>query len=178
MKISYGKNVYGKEEIKSVTQQLNKSTQMGSSVRRFEEKVSSYFSKKYALMVNSGSSANLIGVSAMKLYHKLNLKDGDEFIAPGIGWSTSYSPFIQNNLNVRFVDVEKYSMNIDPRLIEKNINKKTKGILAINILGNPCEYEKILNIAKKFNLLLVEDNCESLGATYKRSKYGSYGLCS
>jgi len=178
-KISLTYDSWDQKEIDAINKTLltNQLTQ-SKNVKKLEKIVAKYHKRKFCLMVNSGSSANLIGVSAMKLYHKLNLKDGDEFIAPGIGWSTSYSPFIQNNLNVRFVDVEKYSMNIDPRLIEKNINKKTKGILAINILGNPCEYEKILNIAKKFNLLLVEDNCESLGATYKRSKCGSFGLWS
>ena len=178
-KISLTYDSWDQKEIDAINKTLstNQLTQ-SKNVKKLEKIVAKYHKRKFCLMVNSGSSANLIGVSAMKLYHKLNLKDGDEFIAPGIGWSTSFSPFIQNNLNVKFVDVEKYSMNIDPRLIEKNINKKTKGILAINILGNPCEYEKILNIAKKFNLLLVEDNCESLGATYKRSRCGSFGLWS
>ena len=178
-KISLTYDSWDQKEIDAINKTLlTKQLTQNKNVQKLEKIVAKYHKRKFCLMVNSGSSANLIGVSAMKLYKKLNLKDGDEFIAPGIGWSTSYSPFIQNNLNVRFVDVEKYSMNIDSNLIEKNINKKTKGILAINILGNPCEYEKILKITKKFNLLLVEDNCESLGATYKRAKCGSFGLWS
>ena len=131
-KISLTYDSWDQKEIDAINKTLstNQLTQ-SKNVNKLEKIVAKYHKRKFCLMVNSGSSANLIGVSAMKLYHKLNLKDGDEFIAPGIGWSTSYSPFIQNNLNVRFVDVEKYSMNIDPRLIEKNINKKTKGILEI-----------------------------------------------
>ncbi len=156
----------------------SKNLTQGTQVQKLEKRVSIYHKRKFCLMVNSGSSANLLGVSAMKLHSKLKLKNNDEFIAPGIGWSTSYSPFVQNNLKLKFIDVKLKTFNIDADLIEKNINKKTKGILAINILGNPCDYEKINKICKKYKLILVEDNCESLGAIFRENKCGSFGLWS
>ena len=172
-------DTWDQNEINAINKTIasNQLTQ-SNKVQKLEKIVANYHKRKFCLMVNSGSSANLIGVAAMKLQTELNLNDGDEFIAPGIGWSTSYSPFIQNNLNIKFVDVNKMSFNIDTDLIEKNINYKTKGILTINILGNPCEYEKILKISKKYKLILVEDNCESLGAIYNKKKCGSFGLWS
>ena len=148
------------------------------TVLELEKKMAKYHGRKFCLMVNSGSSANLLGVSSMKFKKKLNLRDNDEFIAPGIGWSTSYSPFIQNNLKLKFVDVDKKTFNIDPSEIKKNLTNKTKGILSINILGNPCEYEKIINICKENNLILVEDNCESMGAKFKNKLCGNFGLWS
>ena len=148
------------------------------TVSLMEKKMASYHGRKFCLMVNSGSSANLLGVTAMRFKKNLNLKDNDEFLAPGIGWSTSYSPFIQNNLKLNFIDVNEETFNIDPEEIKKNITKKTKGILAINILGNPCEYEKIKKICKENKLILVEDNCESMGAIYKKKLCGNFGLWS
>ncbi len=154
--------------------QLTQSNQ----VLKLEKKIAKYHKRKYCLMVNSGSSANLLGVSSMILHSKLKINPNDEFIAPGIGWSTSYSPFIQNNLKVKFIDVDRETLNIDYKLIEKNITKKTRGILAINILGNPCEFNEIIKIAKKYKLIILEDNCESLGAEYKGGKCGSFGFWS
>lgn len=148
------------------------------TVAKFEQKMAQHHNRKFCLMVNSGSSANLLGVSAMKYKKKLNIKNDDEFLAPGIGWSTSYSPFIQNNLKLRFIDVDLNTFNICPNEIRKNITKKTKGILAINILGNPCEYDKITKICKEYGLILIEDNCESMGAMFKNKMCGSFGLWS
>ena len=178
-KISLTYDSWDKSEINAINKTI-KSNQLTQStkVKKLEEIVAKYHRRKYCLMVNSGSSANLIGVSSMRLHDDLNIQDGDEFIAPGIGWSTSYSPFIQNNLNIKFIDINLRTLNLEVNLLEKNITTKTKGILAINILGNPCDYDKIVKIAKKYNLILVEDNCESLGAEYRKKKCGSFGLWS
>ena len=148
------------------------------TVFKLERKMAKFHGRKFCLMVNSGSSANLLGVSAMKFKKKLNIKNDDEFLAPGIGWSTSYSPFIQNNLKLKFIDVDQDTFNISPKEIRKNITKKTKGILAINILGNPCEYDKIIQICMEYKLILVEDNCESMGAKFKNKMCGNFGLWS
>ena len=112
-------DTWNQNEINAINETIasNQLTQ-SNKVQKLEKIVANYHKRKFCLMVNSGSSANLIGVSAMKLQTELNLNDGDEFIAPGIGWSTSYSPFIQNNLNIKFVDVNKMSFNIDTGLIE------------------------------------------------------------
>ena len=144
-------DTWNQNEINAINETIasNQLTQ-SNKVQKLEKIVANYHKRKFCLMVNSGSSANLIGVSAMKL----------------------------QTLNIKFVDVNKMSFNIDTGLIEKNINYKTRGILAINILGNPCEYEKILKISKKYKLILVEDNCESLGAIYNKKKCGSFGLWS
>jgi CDP-4-dehydro-6-deoxyglucose reductase, E1 len=156
------------------TNQLTQSNQ----VLKLEKRVALYHDRQFCLMVNSGSSANLLGVSSMTLHSKLRINPGDEFIVPGIGWSTSYSPFIQNDLKVKFIDIDQKTLNIDYKLIEKNISKKTKGILAINILGNACDFNEINKIAKKHKLIILEDNCESLGAEYGKKKCGSFGLWS
>lgn len=103
------------------------------TVAKLEQKMAQHHNRKFCLMVNSGSSANLLGVSAMKYKKKLNIKNDDEFLAPGIGWSTSCSLFIQNNLKLRFIDVDLDTFNINPKEIRNNITNKTKRILAINI---------------------------------------------
>ena len=113
MKIYYGKNVYGKEEIKSVVQQLNKSTQMGLSVKRFEKKISSYFSKKYGLMVNSGSSAIMLAVKV------LDLKKGDEVITPCLNFGTAISSLMHYGVEPIFVDINIDTLQIDIEKLEK-----------------------------------------------------------
>ena len=93
-----------------------------------------------------------------------------------MGWSTSYYPICQNGFEINFVDVELDTLNISPDEVEKAIDKNTVGILAINLLGNPCNFEKLGKLAKKNNLILLEDNCESLFAKYKSKFCGTYGL--
>ena len=120
MKISYGKNVYGKEEIDAVVKQLNKSTQMGSSVKKFESLISKYFSKKYGLMVNSGSSAIMLAVRV------LNLKKGDEVITPCLNFGTAISSLMHCGINPIFTDVDVKTLQVKIDQIEKKISKKTK----------------------------------------------------
>lgn len=168
MKISYGKNVYGKEEIKSVTQQLNKSTQMGSSVRRFEEKVSSYFSKKYALMVNSGSSAIMLAVKV------LNFKKGDQVLTPCLNFGTAISSLMHYGVEPIFVDINIETLQIDIDQLEKKITKKTKALLIPNLIGNIPDWRKIYKIAKKYNLKIIEDSADTLGAKIANKSTGIY----
>ena len=162
-------NSWDLQEYKAIKNTLNSNIlTQNKTVLKLEDEIAKYHNRKYCIMVNSGSSANLLGVAAMKFKKSLNIRDNDEFLVPGIGWSTSYSPFIQNNINLKFIDVEEDTFNLKPEELEKKITKKTKGVLAINILGNPCNFSEIKKICKKNNLILVEDNCESMGARYKK----------
>ena len=151
---------------------------MGKHVEEFEDKFSKFHKRKYAVMVNSGSSANLLMIAAQMYVSKNKLKPGDEIIVPAVSWSTTYFPLQQYGLKVVFVDVSKDSFNIDPIKIEKAITKKTKAIFAVNLYGNPCDFTKIKKICKKKKLILFEDNCESLGAEYKGKFSGSFGITS
>ena len=168
MKIFYGKNVYGKEEIKSVIQQLNKSTQMGLSVKRFEKKISSYFSKKYGLMVNSGSSAIMLAVKV------LDLKKGDQVITPCLNFGTAISSLMHYGVEPIFVDIDIETLQIDVEKLEKKITKKTKALLIPNLIGNIPDWQKIYKIAKKFKLKIIEDSADTLGAKIANKSTGIY----
>ncbi len=172
-------STWGLEEHKVIIDQLKTGQlTMGKNVEKFEENFANFFGSKYAIMVNSGSSANLIMIAAITLLSKFNFNKGDEVIVPALGWSTSFSPFSQYGIKLKFIDIKSSTLNIDENKIEDAISKKTRAILAINILGNPVEFNKIKKICKKNNLLLIEDNCESLGARYKSKYAGSLGLAS
>jgi len=139
-----------------------------------------YFKKKlglnYCLMVNSGSSANLLALFALINPKKKNrLKTGDECLVPAVCWATSLWPIIQAGLTPKLIDVDINTFSINLDLIKKNITKKTKAIMMINVLGNCSEVDEIQKFAKKKNLYLIEDNCESLGSKYKKKFLGTYG---
>ena len=170
-------NSWGADEKKILIDLFEKNQlTMGSNVKKFEKLFSKYIGSKYSIMVNSGSSANLLIVASLVLNKKFDLKPGDEVIVPSVGWSTSYFPFQQYGLKLRFVDINIDTLNIEYKRISKAITPKTKAILAVNILGNPNELEKINNICKKNNLILIEDNCESLGAKINNKYTGTYGI--
>ncbi len=151
MKISYGKNVYDKSEINSVLRTLKNSTQMGISVKKFETKISSFFTKKYGLMVNSGSSALIL---ALKV---LNLPKSSEVITPCLNFGTALSAIILSDLKPILVDCEKETLQIDIKKIEKKITKKTKALLIPNLIGNIPNWREIKNIALKHKLKIIED---------------------
>ena len=179
MKYPLGYNTWNKEEKKSAIKVLDSGFfTMGKKVKEFEEKFAKNFGSKYATMVNSGSSANLLMLSVLKNYKKIIKKKTNKpnIIAPSVGWSTSYYPISQNNFEINFVDVSIDTLNIDPEEVEKAIDKNTVAILAINLLGNPCNFSQLKKIAKKNNLILIEDNCESLGAKYQNKFCGTHGL--
>lgn len=148
---------------------------MGKKVDQFEKKFSKYIGSKYSVMVNSGSSANLLGLNSLFFKKKNKLKRGDEIIVPAISWSTTYSPMYQLGLKLKIIDVDLNTININLEKLEKAITKKTKAICAVNILGIPSELKKIKQLCKKKKLLLFEDNCESLGAQIENKKCGSFG---
>ena len=148
---------------------------MGKNVNLFEKKFASYLGRKYAVMTNSGSSANLIGIASLFFKKKKPLKAGDEVIVPGISWSTTYAPLQQYGLKLKFVDVNINDLNLDIDQLKKAISKKTKLITSVSILGCPANLIEINKICKKNNIYHFEDNCESLGAKIKNKKTGTFG---
>ena len=163
-KISYAKTVYGQEEIDAVVNCLKESTQMGKYSREFESKIAEIFNKKYGLFVNSGSSALYLGIESF------NFPPGKEVITPVLTFSTTVGCLIKNNLVPVFVDVEPLTYCIDASQIEKYINKNTVAILAPNLLGNICDWPKIRELADKYNLKVIEDSADTLGARFKNGK--------
>tara|TARA_B100000925_G_scaffold138682_1_gene103911 strand:+ start:5375 stop:6580 length:1206 start_codon:yes stop_codon:yes gene_type:complete len=166
--ISYAKTVYGKEEIDAVVKCLSESTQMGNYSRKFEARVAKLFSKKHCLYVNSGSSALFIGVEAF------DFAPGSEVITPALTFSTSVGCLVKNNLIPVFVDVEPLTYNIDCSQIEEMISEKTVAILAPNLMGNLCDWPKIREIADKYQLKIIEDSADTLGATIQGKSTGFY----
>jgi len=166
--ISYGKNVYNKEEIFAVNNTLKKTTQMGLSVATFENKIAKIFGKKYGVMVNSGSSALILALKC------LNLKKGSEVITPCLNFGTAVSSIILNDLVPVFVDVNVRTLQINPDLIKKKITKKTKAILVPNLIGNIADWKKLKNIASKEKLHLIEDSADTLGAKINNVSTGTY----
>lgn len=145
--------------------------------KEFEKKLRVFFNVEYALTVNSGSSANLLALSALTSY-KLGdkkIKKGDEIITIASAFSTTISPIVQNDLVPVFVDIESETYNIDSKLIEKAITKKTKAIFIAHTMGNPFDVTKVVDICNKYHLWLIEDNCDSFGSKYKELLTGTFG---
>ena len=143
----------------------------------FEKSLANYLQVKYVLTCNSGSSANLIALSALtsNLLKDKALKAGDEVITCATGFPTTINPILTNNLIPVFLDVDIPSYNIDSSKLEEAITPKTKAIMIAHTLGNPFDLEKISAIAKKYNLFLIEDSCDALGAEYNGKKVGTFG---
>lgn len=148
---------------------------MGKYVAEFEEKFAAYHNKKYAVMVNSGSSANLISTAAFFYKKDAPLKAGDEVIVPAIAWATTYHPLQQYGLKLKFVDVQLNNLNMDTSQLENALTKDTKMIVGVSILGNPAALDVIRAFADKHNLYFLEDNCESLDAELNNEKAGTFG---
>ena len=143
----------------------------------FEKNLAKFLNIKYVLSVNSGSSANLLALSALTSYKlgKKQLKKGDEVITVASSFPTTVNPIIQLGLIPVFVDCNIESCNIDEKKVEEAITKKTKAIFVAHTLGNPFNLDKIQKICKKYNLWLIEDSCDALGAKYKNKNVGTFG---
>jgi CDP-4-dehydro-6-deoxyglucose reductase, E1 len=148
---------------------------MGENVRRFEDDFARKFGTKHALMVSSGSTANLVGVAALCYAGKRPLKRGDEVIVPAISWSTTYYPLQQYGFRLRFVDVELDTLNIDVSRLEAALTPRTRMVVAVSILGNPCALDVLRKFCDRHGLILFEDNCESMGATLGGKACGTFG---
>tara|TARA_B100000989_G_C19499198_1_gene453467 strand:- start:381 stop:1586 length:1206 start_codon:yes stop_codon:yes gene_type:complete len=170
-KIYYGKAVYDKKEINAVLNVLkNDSLSLidGKKVKKLEKKVSNIFGKKYGLMVNSGSSANLLALSSFKF------KKGSEIITPNLTFSTTVAPIYQLGLIPHFVGAEENKYVTDPSQIEKCINKKTVALMIPNLLGNIADWKKIYKIANKYNLKIIEDSADTIGYKVNKKNLGKY----
>lgn len=168
-KIYYGKAVYDQKEIKAVLNVLkNHSLSLidGPHVKKLERTVANIFGKKYGLMVNSGSSANLLGLSSF------NFKKGSEIITPSLTFATTVAPIYQLGLVPHFIGVEENKFLADPKQIEKSINKKTVAIMIPNLLGNIADWVKIKKIANKHNLKIIEDSADTIGYTLNKKNSG------
>ena len=149
---------------------------MSEITKNFEIQFAKYIGSKNALMVNSGSSANLLALfSSTNPKCKKKLFKGDECIIPALCWSTSLWPIMQSGLIPKFVDVDLDTFNIDLNKLESKITSKTKAIMAVHVLGNSTNMIKLMKIAKKYNLILIEDTCESLGSKYQNKCLGTFG---
>lgn len=149
---------------------------MGKHTKEFEKMFAKKNGSKFALMTNSGSSANLLALSAIvNPMFKGKLKQGDEVLIPAVCWSTSLWPIVQNQLKPIFVDVEMDTFNISIEDLKKKITSKTKAIMCVHILGTSTNMFKIKQLAKQNKLIIIEDTCESLGAKFKNKKLGTFG---
>jgi CDP-6-deoxy-D-xylo-4-hexulose-3-dehydrase len=148
---------------------------MGKRVAAFEEQFASHFGSDFAVMSNSGSSANLLALAAIR-YSSLNPADGrDEVIVPAVSWSTTYYPITQMGFRLKFVDVDLETLNASVESISAAVSSKTAGIVVVNLLGNPSELTEIRQLADQHSLFMIEDNCESMGATYDGKLAGTFG---
>ena len=166
--ITYGKNVYGKEEINAVLKRIKQTTQMSQSVSSFEKKIAKKFNKKYGIMVNSGSSAIHL---ALKI---LNFKKNSEVIVPCLNFGTAISSLLFCNLKPIFIDVNVNTLQINENFIEKKINSKTRAIMVPNLIGNIPNWQLIKKIANKHNLIIIEDSADTLGAKINGKSTGFY----
>lgn len=149
---------------------------MGEEVAAFEEQFAQYIGSRYCVMVNSGSSANLLMTAALFYRKENSLQRGDEVIVPAVSWSTTYFPLYQYGLKLKFVDIDLETLNYDLDQLEASVSENTRMIMAVNLLGNPNDFDRINQIVSGRDILLIEDNCESTGASYKGRKAGTFGV--
>lgn len=166
----------GAEISAAVDTMLSTYTTMGKKVRAFEQQYADYAGTKHSVMSNSGSSANLLAVAALaNPFTKDYLKPGDEVIVPALSWSTTIWPVVQHNLIPVIVDCDLGDFNLDLNKLEAAIGPKTRAIKLVHVYGNPCNMDAIMALAKKYNLFIIEDCCEAMGAKFNNQSVGSFG---
>ena len=170
-------NPYRKSDISKALKVLkSRRLTIGPVTDKFQNSFTKKLGSKFSLMVNSGSSANLLALQCLiNPYRKKRLKPGDEVLIPSLCWSTSLWPIIQSGLKPKFVDIDLDSLNINLNDLKKKISKKTKAILIVHVLGNCVDMSELMRVVKKHNLILIEDTCESLGTKYKNKYLGTFG---
>lgn len=151
---------------------------MGPEVAAFETQFAKQFGSKYAVMVNSGSSANLLMTAALFFTKNkdMQLARGDEIIVPAVSWSTTYYPLCQYGLKLKFVDIDLATLNYDLDALQDAVSDKTRAIMVVNLLGNPNDFTRIDQIIGGRNITVIEDNCESMGATFNNKQAGTFGV--
>src|SRR3972149_1321749 len=177
MKFELASSTWGEEEKQAIKAVVDSNVfTMGRNVKEFEEKFARHFGMNYAVMANSGSSANLIAVASL-FYRKNNaLERGDEVIVPCVSWATTFHPLHQYGLKLKFVDIDLQTLNYDVSALKKAVTRKTKMIVAVSILGNPCPFDGITKLCIDKGIILFEDNCESMGARFNGRYTGTFGL--
>ena len=167
---------WGEEEIAALQRVIRSGRfTMGEQVRLFEEAFAAKFGMKHAIMTNSGSSANLVGVAALSYRAARPLQRGDEVIVPAISWATTFHPLQQYGLKLRFVDVELETLNMDVSRLEAALTTRTRMVMAVSILGNPAALDVMREFCDRHGLILFEDNCESMGASLGGRPCGTFG---
>ena len=173
-------STWGDEEVDAMNSVIKSGFfSMGQLTKQFEEEFAKWAGSRFALMVNSGSSANLIAATGLRYTrNKSTAKNANllqEVIVPAVSWSTTFFPFFQNRYKLVFVDVDENTFNINTQRVEQAITQNTVGICGVNLLGSPASWDEIKNIARKNNLWTFEDNCESMGAIIGDKKTGTFG---
>ena len=148
---------------------------MGENVREYEEAFAKTVGSRHCVAVNSGSSANLLAVAALTLRRENPLRRGDEVLVPALSWPTTYTPFHQYGLKMRFVDIDRHTLNYDLEALAAAVTPQTRAIAVVNILGNPNDFDAVKRIADSHGLVLIEDNCEALGAEWRGRQTGTFG---
>lgn len=170
-------STWDEKELEAIQSVIDKDMfTMGESVATFEKDFCKFVDSKYAVMVSSGSTANLIATAALFYTKNPKLKRGDEVIVPAVSWSTTYFPLQQYGLKLKFVDIDLDTLNYDLNALESALSDKTKMIMVVNLLGNPNEFDKIFEMTKGKDITILEDNCESMGAEYKGKQTGTFGI--
>ena len=149
---------------------------MGERVHEFEKLFAEYVGSRHAVMVNSGSSANLLMVAALCFTRDDRLKPSDEVIVPAVSWSTTYYPLHQYGLKLRFVDIDLETLNYDLEQLSAAITDRTRLVMVVNLLGNPNDFNAIELMLDGLGIRYIEDNCESMGAQYRGKQAGTFGL--
>jgi CDP-6-deoxy-D-xylo-4-hexulose-3-dehydrase len=167
---------WGQEELDAMQRVLRSGRfTMGEQVRLFEDEFADHFGMKHAVMVNSGSSANLVGIASLFYRSNRPLVRGDEVIVPAISWATTFHPLQQYGLKLRFVDVELDTLNMDVSQLETALTPRTRMVVAVSILGNPAALDEMRAFCDAHGLILFEDNCESMGARLNGRPTGTFG---
>jgi CDP-6-deoxy-D-xylo-4-hexulose-3-dehydrase len=170
---------WGQEELDAMQKVIDSGMfTMGDNVFKFEQDFADYVGSNHCVMVNSGSSANLLMVAALfyTSNSRLKLQRGDEVIVPAVSWSTTYYPLYQYGLKIKFVDIDLDTLNFDLQQLEDAVTDKTRAIMAVNLLGNPNDFTRIKDIIGNRDIILLEDNCESLGARFESKMAGTFGV--
>src|ERR1017187_10521271 len=169
-------STWGPEEIEAIRRTVERGRfTMGEEVAAFEHEFAAYFGMKHGVMVNSGSSANLVAVAALFYKKDRPLQRGDEVIVPAISWATTYHPLQQYGLKLKIVDVELDTINMDTSQLEAAMGPRTRAIMGVSILGNPAALDMMRRFADARRLYFIEDNCESLDAELNGRKAGTFG---
>jgi len=177
-RINYAGRVFDEKELISlVDASLDFWLTTGRYAEQFEKGLAEFLGMKYCLLTNSGSSANLLAVSALTSpnLNEKRLKPGDEVVTTACGFPTTLNPILQNNLIPVFLDVDLRTYNIKADRIEEAISDKTKAIMIPHTLGNPADLDTIMKIVKKYDLWFIEDNCDALGSRYRGKYTGTFG---